>query len=141
MCVLNDSDNCKCVLIDSDNCKIVPFSFQVTLHNFCKKKVKVKLSRYMPRQALGIPGGWGSRISRRLAQEGGKVVSPTHRPSLPPETHNFSTTGRVPSQCQKSLLFAVTAVITSNVTLSWLKRRAFISLSKLIAVFYKNRRK
>jgi hypothetical protein len=48
----------------------------------------VKLSRYRPGQAVGVPGGWGSRISWQCAHEGGKVVSPTHRPSLPP--------GRIP---------------------------------------------
>ena len=51
-------------------------------------QVKVKLSHYRPGWALGVPGDWGSRISRQSTHEGGKVVSPRHRPSLPP--------GRIP---------------------------------------------
>jgi hypothetical protein len=47
-------------------------------------KLKVKLSRCRPGQALGVPGVSGSRISRQSAHEGGKFVSPTHRPFLPP---------------------------------------------------------
>jgi hypothetical protein len=33
---------------------------------------------------MRVPGGWSSQISWQSAHEGGKVVSPTHRPPLPP---------------------------------------------------------
>jgi hypothetical protein len=40
-------------------------------------------------QAQRFPGGLSSQISRHLAYNGGKVVSPTHRPPLPPRKYSW----------------------------------------------------
>jgi hypothetical protein len=46
---------------------------------FCK----VKQSHYKPGQALWVPGGRGSQISRESTCKSDKVVSRTHWPPLP----------------------------------------------------------
>jgi hypothetical protein len=48
------------------------------------RKVKIKQSRNRPGVAQRVPGGLGSQIPWHSAHEGGEVVSPTHRPTLPP---------------------------------------------------------
>jgi hypothetical protein len=48
-----------------------------------------KQSLYRPGHAMRFPGASGSQISKRLAFESGKVVSPKTRQHLPPPQKNF----------------------------------------------------
>jgi len=49
-----------------------------------KVKVKVKQSHYRPGQAQKVPRKLRFPDFMTTAQDGGKVVSPTHQPPLPP---------------------------------------------------------
>jgi hypothetical protein len=53
-----------------------------------KLNVRAKQCYYRPGQTLTVPGRWGCQISRQSAPDGG-IVSPTHRPPLPPRKYSL----------------------------------------------------
>jgi hypothetical protein len=60
--------------------------FVISLH---RGKVKVKQYHYSPGEALRVPGCWRSQLSRQSSHEAGEVVSPRHRPPLPPRKYSW----------------------------------------------------
>jgi hypothetical protein len=61
----------------------------VALRNFGNAFKKVKLSHYKAGQALRVKEFDSPRTSSQSAHEGGKVVSPTHWPPLPPRGYTW----------------------------------------------------
>jgi hypothetical protein len=63
-------------------CEIYRAAWCVLSTDFVLKVQDVKHSHYSPEQAQRLPAGLGSQISRQSTHEGGKVISPMHRPPL-----------------------------------------------------------
>jgi len=75
-----------------------PYDLDIRRIHLSCPKIKPEESSYKPGQALRTPGVQGSQVSRQSAHEGGKFVSPTHRPpSFPgniPGTHSYQRLSR-----------------------------------------------
>ena len=80
---------CVCVSVKGKGCYQTLFKrhLNTSVSNTLVKQVKQ--SHYRPGQALRVLRGWGSQISRQLAHEGGKVVSPMNQLPLPHRKYSW----------------------------------------------------
>jgi len=53
------------------------------------RTIKVKQSHYRPDSSWDFKEVEARKTSRHSAREGGKVISPTHRPPLPPRKYSW----------------------------------------------------
>jgi hypothetical protein len=70
----------------------------VDFRDFSKAPKRVKQLLYRPGHSLMVPGGWGFQISWQSVCEGGKIVSPTHRPPSPQKKIHISVRHLVDSR-------------------------------------------
>ena len=75
------------------------------------RKLWVQQTLYKPRQALRSPGGWGSRISRQSAREGGNVISLS---AIEPTT--FRLVVQCPNQLRHVMFPPSTWSVSCNIT-------------------------
>jgi hypothetical protein len=71
--------------------KYLELDQEAVYSNICTVQMKNKSSAPCTGvlEAQRVTGVWGSQISRQLAHECGKVVSPSYRPPLPPTKYYF----------------------------------------------------
>ena len=66
-----------------------PWCVCVCVYIYIYISLNVKQTHYRPGHSQSALAVWGSQISRQSVHEGGKVVSPTHRPPLTPPQEIF----------------------------------------------------
>ena len=67
--------------------------------NFLKNREAERKDKAIPGQALKVPGRWRSQTWRQSAHEGGKFVSTTNRPPLPPIEYSCYRLSQLQGHC------------------------------------------